>query len=122
MVRLDTSIAPLAANAVVADGACANAAPMVVGDQRATVLFWPHSGASVFQVQSTSAPSGGNAHIRDDFAGPDIASVEVCGSCANGQLQDCADVALAAPINAPWLRVSWNPGVPSLLKLSFEWE
>ena len=115
-------ITPLAANAVVADGACVNAAPLVVGAQRATVVFWPHSGASVFQVQSSAAPAGSNAHIRDDFAGPDTATIEVCGSCADGQLQDCSDVLLAAPINAPWLRVTWNPSVPSLLTLSFEWE
>ena len=123
-VRLDAAVTPLAANAVVADGACANAAPLIVGDQRATVLFWPHSGASVFQIQSSAsrrpAATPMSATISSDRISP--ASRFARGSCANGQLQDCADVTLAAPIDAPWLRVSWNPGVPSLLTLSFEWE
>ena len=123
IVRLDLAVTPLATSSVVADGACDGATPLVFGDQRASVLFWPHAGgATVFQVQSGSAPAGTAAHIREDFAGPDQATVEACASCANGQLQDCADVALAPAMSAPWLRVNWNPVVPSLLTLSFEWE
>jgi len=123
LVALDTTITPLAAASVVADGACASATPLVLEEQRGTVLFWPHpGGAAVFEVQSSAVPAQATAQLRYDFAGPDLATVEACSSCAGGQLQDCADALLAPRMNAPWLRVNWSPVVPSLLTLSFEWD
>ncbi|HEY4103752.1 MAG TPA: hypothetical protein VGM44_07670 [Polyangiaceae bacterium] len=120
-VRLDLTVTPLPVGSIVPDGACAQASPLTVDDQRATVLFWPHPSAMVFQIQSSTAPAAAEAMIRDDFAGPDLATVEACQTCTDGELQNCADAMLAPPTNAPWLRVTWNPTLPSLLALSFEW-
>jgi hypothetical protein len=123
LVELDTTVTPLAASSVVADGACATATPLVLEEPRGTVLVWPHPGGSaVFQVQSSSVPAQATTQIGYDFSGPDLANVQVCSTCAGGDLQDCADAIAAPRMNAPWLRVDWSPVIPSLLTLSFEWE